>query len=251
MAGLTVFGYRHGLTLLHAMDARIKLASLVAISVTSLRAGAIGLAVTTLTAVWLIYSCRLSLAALFRELRCFLLLLAFILAARSLSVPGEPLAAGLPLPVTRQGLVSGLLVCWRLGLVVLIGLMLTATTRPSRIRLSIEWFFKPVPWLPHEKIATMMGLLVRFIPLILTQSREIAEAQRVRGIENRKNPIHRMKCLGMALMRRSFVTADRLALAMEARNYGQGHTPARWNTTASDWLALAAAAGLGFLMLVA
>ena len=133
----------------------------------------------------------------------------------------------------------------------MLGLLLTATTRPGYIRLAIEWLFKPIPGLPHEKIGTMVGLLVRFIPVILNQSREIALAQRARGIENRKNPVYRMTFLGMALMRRSFVTADRLALAMEARHYGHGHTQAHWHTTSADWMVLTVVAAVCALMQIA
>jgi energy-coupling factor transporter transmembrane protein EcfT len=248
MAELTLFGYRHGITVLHSMDTRVKLVSLVAVSVASLKAGSISLTLVTLGAVGLMLHCRFSLVQLFRESRYFLVLLAFVVAARSLNLPGDPLVAGLPIPFSLQGLLSGLLVGWRLLLIVLLGLLLTATTRPGCIRLAIEWFFKPIPGLPHEKIGTMVGLLVRFIPMLLTQSREIAAAQRARGIENRKNPVYRMTCLGMALMRRSFVTADRLAMAMEARHYGHGHTPAHWHTTAADWIVLAGVTVLCALM---
>jgi energy-coupling factor transporter transmembrane protein EcfT len=248
MAELTPFGYRHGITAMHSMDTRIKLVSLVAVSAASLKAGSISLSLATLGAVGLILHCRFSPVQLFRESRYFMVLLAFVVAARSLTLPGDLLVAGLPIPLSLQGLLSGLLVCWRLLLIVLLSLLLTATTRPGSIRLAIEWFFKPIPGLPHEKIGTMVGLLVRFIPVILTQSREIATAQKARGIEKRKNPVYRMTCLGMALMRRSFVTADRLALAMEARHYGYGHTPAHWHTTATDWIVLSGVTALCVLM---
>lgn len=171
MAELTLFGYRHGITFLHRMDTRVKLLCLVAVSVASLKAGSISLSLATLGAVALMLRCRLPLLQLFRELRYFLVLLVFVVAARSLTVPGGPPVVGLPIPVSSQGLLSGLMVSWRLLLIVLFGLQLTATTRPGSIRLAIEWIFKPIPGLPHEKIGTMVGLLVRFIPVLLTQSR--------------------------------------------------------------------------------
>lgn len=60
-----------------------------------------------------------------------------------------------------------------------------------------------------------------------------------------------MACLGMTLMRRSFVTADRLALAMEARHYGHGHTPAHWKTTTVDWFVIAGVSAFCALMQIA
>ena len=99
MAELTLFGYRHGITVLHSMDTRVKLVSLVAVSVASLKAGSISLTLATLGAVGLMLHCRFSLVQLFRESRYFLVLLAFVVAARSLTLPGDPLVAGLPIPI--------------------------------------------------------------------------------------------------------------------------------------------------------
>lgn len=248
MAELILFGYRYANTFLHNMDARVKLISLVVVGLASLKAGSISLSIATIGATGLMRHTRLSLIRLFKELRYFMVLLAFVVVARSLTIPGDQFINGSPIPFSQQGILSGLLVAWRLLLIVMLGLLLTATTRPGDIRLAIEWFFKPIPGLPHEKIGTMVGLLVRFIPVILTQSVEIAAAQRARGIENRKNPAYRMTCLGMTLMRRTFVTADRLALAMEARCYGNGHTPAQWRTTYTDWIGIAWVTALCVLM---
>ena len=96
----------------------------------------------------------------------------------------------------------------------------------------------------------MIGLLVRFIPVILTQATEQGEALRARAIDNRRNPLRRTVFLCMPLLRRTFVTADRLALAMEARCYGSQRTTGHpWRMTVRDWSALAGAGGLCLTML--
>jgi energy-coupling factor transporter transmembrane protein EcfT len=51
---------------------------------------------------------------------------------------------------------------------------------------------KPIPVVDEKMAATMLGLVVRFLPVILFQAGEIADAQRARGIERRKNPLIRL-----------------------------------------------------------
>jgi energy-coupling factor transporter transmembrane protein EcfT len=59
-------------------------------------------------------------------------------------------------------------------------------------------------FIPGKRIATMMSLTTRFVPVILNQANETAEAQRARGVENRKNPVYRLIRLGIPLIRRTF-----------------------------------------------
>jgi energy-coupling factor transporter transmembrane protein EcfT len=98
------------------------------------------------------------------------------------------------------------------------------TTRSAEIRTAVVWFLRPVPWIPAARVGTMIGLLVRFLPEVLRTARETAAAQRARGIENRKNPVYRLTRLAVPLMRKTFLRADRLALAMTARCYSEDRT---------------------------
>jgi energy-coupling factor transporter transmembrane protein EcfT len=98
---------------------------------------------------------------------------------------------------------------------------------------------KPFPWIPAKRISTMMGLIVHFIPIIIEQAKKTTEAQRARGVENRKNPVYRLKRFGIPLMRRIFERADKLVLAMEARCYSENRTDSLLSSGVRDWIALA------------
>ena len=102
----------------------------------------------------------------------------------------------------------------------------------------MQWFLKPVAFIPAKRVATMMGLIARFIPAILNQARETAEAQRARCVENRKNPLYRLIQIGAPLIRRTFEQADRLTVAMEARCYSENRTDPALSVTRLDWIAL-------------
>lgn len=248
MAGL-IFGYQPGRTVLHRIDARIKLAALVLFSLVSLRTGLPALGLALAAALALLALARCSPLACLGGLRWYLVLLFCIVAARTVTTPGEPLLAQPWLSLSRPGLEAGLVLAGRLLVIALFGLLVTVTTRPSHIRAAVEWYLRPLPFIPHQQVATMIGLLVRFIPVILAQSAELDDALRARAIEQRRNPLRRITHLGMPLLRRTFVTADRLAQAMEARCYGLERTAHPWRAGGGDWTALGLAAGFCALLL--
>ena len=119
---------------------------------------------------------------------------------------------------------EALIVCWRLLLVVFMGVLLMATTRTADIRAALVWYLKPIPFVNEKMAATMVGLVVRFLPVILFQAGEIADAQRARGIERRKNPLIRLMRFTIPLFRRVFLSADELVAAMQARCYNEHRT---------------------------
>jgi energy-coupling factor transporter transmembrane protein EcfT len=237
MVGLA-FGYRSESTPLHRLDPRVKLAGLVAVSIVTLQAGMPALILGFFAALGLLYWGRCAPLRCLQAMKWYLVLLGCVLLARTLTTPGEPLVELPWLPATRQGLSAGLLLAARLLVIALFGLLLSFTTRPGHIRAAVEWFLRPIPAIPHRQVATMIGLLVRFIPVILTQSAELGEALRARAIDNRRNPLRRLIYLGLPLLRRTFVTADRLAAAMEARCYGLHGTSHHWQLTTADRLAI-------------
>ncbi|QTA87519.1 energy-coupling factor transporter transmembrane component T family protein [Desulfonema magnum] len=238
MAELTVFGYRTGTSLLHILDSRFKLACLILISLASLKAYIPGLSLLILLLVFAIIHIRVSFISVLKEIQYFLILLTFVLIARALSTPGTPVIEFMGLTMTSQGLYDGILVCGRLGTVVLLGLIFVSTTRPSEIKAAVEWFLTPFPFIPAKRVATMISLVMRFIPTILNQAKETADAQRARGIENRKNPVYRLIKFTIPLMRRTFEDADKLIVAMEARCYSENRTDPELSSGKKDWIAL-------------
>lgn len=238
MAGVSPFGYGSGSSVLHRIDVRFKLLFMVLISLSCLRASAWGLALLTVLFAFLLADSPLRLSALGRSLRWALFLLGLVFAARALSEPGQPVFAVGGLGVTRQGLHAGLLVGWRLLLILLSGVLLSTTTRASEIRSGVQWLLDPIPRVPAGRVATMMGLVLRFVPLLIQQAAEINAAQRSRGIENRKNPAYRLRMASLPLLRKSFERADRLALAMEARGYSERGGAAQRPSSRVDRVAL-------------
>jgi len=239
MAELNVLGFHAGNSVLHRLDVRFKLMFLVVISLSSVKAFVPSLSLLTLVLMVALMHAGLPFKMTLKDLRYGFLLLAFVFLARSLSVPGSAVVEFKTVSVTWEGLYEGAMVCWRLFIVIMIGLLFVLTTRSSEIKAAVEWMLKPFPWIPAKRIGIMMSLIVRFIPLVFEQAKKTAEAQKARGVENRKNPVYRLKMFGIPLMRRIFERADKLILAMEARCYSENRTDSLLSSGVKDWIALA------------
>lgn len=238
VAELTRFSYQYGKSALHGLDVRFKLFFLMLISLTSLKADVIALSALTGVIILLLFHINQPLKTILAEIRYFFLILVFVFIARALVTPGAPVVEFSVITVSREGLHDGTLVCWRLIVIVMLSFLLVVTTRPTEIKSAVQWFLRPVPFIPEKRVATMMSLVMRFVPVILDQARETADAQRARGVENRKNPFYRLRKLMIPLIRRTFETADKLAIAMEARCYSENRTDPGFSAKHSDWLAL-------------
>ena len=235
MGELTAIGFRPGHSLLHRLDPRTKQALLMGISVMSLRGNLVFLVLLTAVMVFSFSAAGLRIRRLIREIRYFLFFLFFVFGIRTVTFTGR-------WTPTFSAEIAGeaLIVCWRLLLVVLMGVLLMATTRTADIRAALVWYLRPIPFVNEKMAATMVGLVVRFLPVILFQGAEIADAQRARGIERRKNPLIRLMRFTIPLFRRVFLSADELAAAMQARCYSEHRSLPDLSFTWRDGMAVGA-----------
>lgn len=245
MGELTAIGFNPGRSLLHRLDPRTKQALLMGLSLMSLWGNLSFLVLFTFMILFCLRSAGVSLRQLIREIRYFLFLLGFIFALRTLTFPAGWIPA-----IPADAAAAALIVCWRLLMVVCMGVLLMATTRSADIRAALVWFLRPIPGVDEKMAATMVGLLVRFVPLILLQAAEIGDAQRARGIERRKNPLTRLMRFTIPLFRRVFLSADELVAAMQARCYNEHRSLPDLSFAWRDGLALGIAMLLSLTVLL-
>jgi biotin transport system permease protein len=251
MAELNVFGYRHGRSLAHRLDVRCKLVSLLLLTSAVVAAAPVMMGPFTLGLLLCWAALRLPLPAPGREWVLFSAFLIAVFAARALSTPGVAVADWNGWRLTREGLLQGAVVVWRLLMILGLGTIFVTTTRPSRLKAAVQWLLGPVPFVPARKAATMVGLIVRFIPVLLQQVRETQNALAARGGVRRRLSLRRVRYLVLPTMRRVVLAADQLSLAMLARGYREERTDPDLQATTADALALAAAAVvLGAALLV-
>jgi len=126
--------------------------------------------------------------------------------------------------VTKEGLLDGFLVAFKFLLIMLSGVLFSMTTQPNTIKSAVQWYLKPVPFIPEKRVAVMISLSLKFMPVILRQANEISDAQKARCGDLEKNPIKRINRLIIPLLKRIFLNADSLILAMESRCYTEDRT---------------------------
>jgi energy-coupling factor transporter transmembrane protein EcfT len=228
----------------------MKLALLAAFSAAGLHASGAGLLLFGLPLLAAAFLSRAVPSIHSREARWLGLLLALVFVSRAVSADGTALLSMGAVVVSREGLVDGLQVCLRLILVFLVGAMFVASTRPGDVKAGVQWFLKPLPFVPAERTATMLGLIVRFIPLIFEEVSRTTDALRARAVENRRNPVFRTVTLGIPLLRRIFEASDRLVLAMEARCYTELRTGRELKAGRMDWAALMVGCGWLAMLIV-
>lgn len=157
-------------------------------------------------------------------MKLFLVLLGFVFISRSLTTSGDEIISIFSLVVTKQGLLTGLLVSLKFFLVMMTGLLFCTTTRTSDVKSAVQWVLKPVPFIPEKRVAVMVSLTLAFMPVILKQVRAISDAQAARCGNLEKNPVKKITRLILPILKKTFLTADNMILAMESRCYGEDRT---------------------------
>lgn len=238
MAELNFFGYHYGRSFVHRLDVRCKLVSLLLLTSAIVAAMPTAMGPLSLGLLLLWGALRLPLQILGREILAFLIFLLLVFIVRALSTPGDPWVSWGVLRMSREGLQEGGQVVWRLLMILVLGLVFITTTRPSDLKAAVQWLLRPIPFVPARKAATMVGLIVRFIPVLHQQMRETQSALAARVGARRRFSLRQIRYLILPTMRRVVLAADQLALAMLARGYHDKRTDPAFQSHPADGLAV-------------
>ncbi|MCA1795337.1 MAG: energy-coupling factor transporter transmembrane protein EcfT [Desulfobacteraceae bacterium] len=244
MAALNLFAFRTGTTALHRLDVRTKIVLVCMVSLAVLAAGFIGCLACFLVLYGLVRTINVSFIRLLAQLQWFILLLFIMFLTSSLTIPGTPVFSLSGLMVTQEGMARGALVAVRFFLVMMTGLLFSATTRPATLKSAAQWFLRPIPLVPEKRVAIMISLFLRFLPLILDQAQQTSDAVNARCGNLHKNPVRRIRCLTLPVIKKTFLAADNLCLAMDARCFTENRTDPAFEKGGKEKMFLAAGAAL-------
>jgi energy-coupling factor transporter transmembrane protein EcfT len=236
---LTPFIYKTGNSVFHSLDTRYKLVMMCLISVGILKALFPALAVILIVLTAVMLSIGINPLNSLNHIKYFLILLVFIFISRALTTQGEPLFFIFEVPVSSYGIKDGALVSIRFLMIMLLGMVFSHTTKPSSIKSAAEWFLKPIPFIPEKRASLMIGLSIRFLPLIIESSKQVSDAQKARCADNQKNPVKKITRLILPILKKTFQTADNLALAMESRCFSEDRTDPEFNQSGYEVRSLA------------
>lgn len=131
---------------------------------------------------------------------------------------GEVLLAWGPLRTTREGLLEGLGLFFRILVISSVTMIFTLTTDPARL---VESLIQ-VAHVPYRIGYTMYAAL-RFIPLYENEAQVIMNAHQIRGVGGTRGPLERLKLvisLTVPLLVSGIRRARAAAIAMDSRGFG-------------------------------
>lgn len=154
----------------------------------------------------------------------FVLLFVGSFYLQTLTLP-SPVLFNYTLKFYEQGLITSLIVIFRIINLLFLSSILTLTTKPTDLNNGLEKLAKPLKKVGlNVNILTMMiSIAIRFIPTLINEANKILKAQASRGVDFKegkfKDKINQIISLLVPMFVISYKRAFDLADAMEARGY--------------------------------
>ncbi len=257
--GLMVGQYIPGNSPVHRLDPRTKILSmLLFIAAVTLAKGTGFLPVAVATIFALLLS-RVPFLFLWRGFKALWVILLITFVLQIFFTPGETIYTVGPLTITKQGLLLGGQMLFRLVLLILISSLLTMTTTPVSLTAGIEHLGRPLQrfGIPVHEMAMMMTIALRFVPTLLQEAFTVSRAQQSRGAGlsgvSMEKKFSALVALMVPVFAGAFRRAEELSTAMETRCYrgGAGRTKMKLlNYHLRDYIALAISGAVPLAALV-
>lgn len=194
--------YLHRDSVIHRLGAGVKMGGLLAATLAVLALpGALGALAAGLLGLGLLIAAKLPVGRVLRELRAPVVMLALLFGCQAL-------LAGTDWAETLAAVA-------RFAALILLATLMTLTTKVADMVDLFERLFstlRPLGVNP-AKMALMLALTIRFIPLLAEQVREVRMAQQARGVERN------IAALFVPLLVKILRLADDLTAALDARGY--------------------------------
>ena len=233
LTDITIGQFFPGTSLLHRMDARVKVILLFFLIIAIFVFDTPGdYALMCALTLGLGLASHVPLGTLMKSIKPLWWILGFTFLIHLCTVPGETITTVWIFTLTKEGFMRGFFLCLRLVLLILLSSLLTFTTSPLALTDALEALMRPlrVIGVPAHELAMMMTIALRFIPTLIEETDKIMKAQQSRGVDFETGSILKrissMVPILVPLFISAFRRADELAMAMEARCYrgGDGRT---------------------------
>jgi len=255
---ITIGQYVDGNSIIHRLDARIKIIlSIAYIVILFLVETPLSYLAFTLFTVAVIALSKVPLKYILKGIRPMLYILIFTGLINLFMTQGNTVLLG-PwhgIKITMEGVVVAVRMALRLVFLVIGTSLLTLTTTPLMLTDGIEKLLKPfeIIKVPSHEIAMMMTIAIRFIPTLSEETEKIMKAQMARGADfETGNILRRAKAMVpilVPLFISAFKRADDLAVAMDSRCYNSGRKRTRMKQMKMTYLdAIASVVMFGFFV---
>lgn len=244
---ITLGQYFPGSSVIHRMDARVKLVLTILFIVMLFAAHNIwGLMVGVVFTIISFAISRIPASMIGKSLKPIIPLVIFTALLNILFVrTGDVYWQWNFIKITNEGVSTAVYMVIRIVCLIVGSSLLTYTTSPIDLTDAIERLLSPLKKIkvPVHELAMMMTIALRFIPTLIEETDKIMNAQKARGSEldtgTMGDKVRGMIPIFIPLFVSSFRRAEELATAMECRCYhgGEGRTRMKQMKTAMrDWV---------------
>lgn len=233
ISDITIGQYFPGNSVVHKMDARMKIVLTVALIVAIfLCKTLLSLLAVIIAAVLLVLVSKIPMKTVLKSIKPLAVIILITSVLNLFYGDGEALVQLGRLKITQDGIMTALFMSVRIIILVVISSLLTYTTSPTQLTDGLERLMKPLKIFKVDvhSISMTMTIALRFIPTLIEEIEKIMSAQKSRGADmDSGGLIHRVKALVPVLIPlfvSAFRRANELAYAMECRCYrgGEGRT---------------------------
>lgn len=223
---ITIGQYFPGKSVLHRLDPRMKILLTVGYIIMLFSvSNPLGLCVGILFLVFAYAISGIPPRMITKSLKPVIPIIIFTTVLNMFFVKGDPLFNWWIFHISRQGLLTAVVMTIRIICLIAGTSLLTYTTSPITLTDGLERLMKPLKKVhfPVHELSMMMTIALRFIPTLIEETDKIMNAQKARGADLESGGImQRAKALVpilIPLFVSAFRRADELALAMECRCY--------------------------------
>ena len=234
MSDMTLGQYFPAESVIHRLDARIKIVLAIAFMVLAFLVNTLqGYGMVLGLLVVTILLSRVPIRFVLKGLKPILFILIFTFVLNLFLTPGQTVWVHWWIfTITKESLLFAVQMSVRLALLVAGTSMLTLTTAPLQLTDGLESQLRPLKAIrfPVHEMAMMMSIALRFIPTLAEEADRIRKAQAARGADFDTGGLFKRAASLIPLLVPLFVgafrRAEELATAMEARCYhgGEGRT---------------------------
>ncbi|MEC0094084.1 energy-coupling factor transporter transmembrane component T family protein [Paenibacillus macquariensis] len=230
MANTVLLGqYWETNSLFHRLDPRTKIISIIIIMLSFLMLETfISYVVATILVLGMVLMSKIPFHIFRSGLRPVLFVLMFTFLYHVVFTKGNVIWSWSFIEITMEGLHNGILIVWRIILLILLSSMLTLTTQPLTLAHGLEKLLAPLSKLnvPVEQFSLMIVIAIRFIPTFVQELNRILLAQKARGYDITSLTLPKRIFAYIPMLIPLLFTiiqrAEQLTYAIDARAYGNG-----------------------------
>jgi energy-coupling factor transport system permease protein len=252
---ITLGQYFPGNSVIHRMDARVKIVlSIVMVCMLFMAGGFVSLATATVFILFCYALSRVKYKLIFKSIKPVMPLIIFTAILNLFFITGDNLLFHWGIfTVYFEGVRIAIFMVIRV-IALIVGMsLLTYTSSPVMLTDAIESLLSPLKKLrfPVHELAMMMTIALRFIPTLIEETDKIMMAQKARGAElDTGGLMKKAKALVpilIPLFVSAFKRANELAIAMECRCYRGGAGRTRLKQLKMSGIDAAACAGMAVM----